>query len=270
VVTKILYRHGPDWQLEERSARRHFDCIDSRMKIRNGDLIIPRFSALPFFCELEKDVAEVGARLINSRLDHEYIADLGQWYPDLADVTPRTWYELHEIPDAGPFVLKGETNSKKYNWRTHMYAEDKCAAIEVHSRLCADSLISQQKIYVRQYVPLRKLMDGLQGLQITNEFRFFFYETTLLSGGFYWSSHADDLQERGVNLDSAQVPERFLNKIAGVVAEHAVYFVVDVAETDSGDWILIELNDGTMSGISENNPDVLYCNLAAVLSDKKI
>jgi len=49
-----------------------------------------------------------------------------------------------------------------------------------------------------------------------------------------------------------------------------VYFVVDVAETDSGDWILIELNDGTMSGISENNPDVLYCNLAAVLSDKKI
>jgi hypothetical protein len=262
---RILYRDGPDWRLEAEAARRYFDCFFSRLKVQPGDLVIPRFSALPFFKELEDDVLEIGAKLINSRLDHEYLADLGQWYPDLEGITPRTWYELHHIPEEGPFILKGETNSKKYNWRTHMYAENKREAIEVHSRLCADSLISQQKIYVREYVPLRKLMDGLQGLPITNEFRFFFYGTTMLSGGFYWSSHTEDLQERGISLDPAQVPDKLLRLIAGVVAEHATYFVADVAETESGEWILIELNDGTQSGISENNPETLYRNLKAAL-----
>jgi len=266
MTTRILYRHGYDWSLEAEAAQKYFDCIDSRMKVESGDLIIPRFSALPFFKELEDDVCLSGARLINSRLEHEYIADLGQWYTDLEEITPRTWYELHQIPDDGPFILKGETNSLKFNWQTHMFAENKREAIEVHSRLCADSLISQQKIYIRKYVPLRRLMDGLQGLPITNEFRFFFHGTTLLSGGFYWSSHSDELKERGVNLDPAQVPERLLQRIARIVAEHATFFVVDVAETESGEWILIELNDGTMSGLSENDPDILYKNLRKVLN----
>ena len=65
--------------------------------------------------------------------------------------------------------------------------------------------------------------------------------------------------------DPGQVPEKFLRLIAGVVAEHATYFVADVAQRDSGEWILIELNDGTQSGISENDPDVLYSNLKNAL-----
>lgn len=264
-MNKILFRDGFDWKLEESAANNYFTCVNSRMDIQSGDLVIPRFSALPFFKELENDILKAGARLINSRLEHEYIADLGQWYPDLESITPRTWYELHHIPDKGPFVLKGETNSKKYNWRTHMYAEGKPEAIQVHSRLCEDSLIAQQKIYIREYIPLRRLADGLQGLPITNEFRFFFYKTNILSGGFYWSSHTDELKESGANLDPAQVPEKLLKKIADVVSEHATYFVADLAETDTGEWILIELNDGTMSGISENDPDVLYRNLKSVL-----
>jgi hypothetical protein len=34
-----------------------------------------------------------------------------------------------------------------------------------------------------------------------------------------------------------------------------------VAKTQSGEWIVIELNDGQMAGLSDNDPSVLYHNL---------
>ena len=43
---------------------------------------------------------------------------------------------------------------------------------------------------------------------------------------------------------------------------------IDVAQTESGEWIVVELNDGQMSGLSENNPEVLYKNLTTVLRNK--
>jgi hypothetical protein len=45
------------------------------------------------------------------------------------------------------------------------------------------------------------------------------------------------------------------------VGDRANFYAVDVAQTVAGDWIVIELNDGQMSGLSENDPEILYCNL---------
>jgi len=41
--------------------------------------------------------------------------------------------------------------------------------------------------------------------------------------------------------------------------------VVDVARTESGEWIVIELNDGQQSGLSDNDPDQLYSNMKKML-----
>jgi hypothetical protein len=262
----VLYRNDVDWRQEEDVVRKYFSCIDSRMLIQKDDLVIPRFSALPFYQEQEKDFSYAGAKMINSYEQHRYIADLGTWYWDLADFTPKTWKNLHEIPDEGPFILKGETNSKKFLWKTHMFAQNKQEAIDVHSRLMSDSMLQYQNIYIRQYVELERLADGLQNLPITREYRFFIYKKSILSGGFYWSSHVDEIREAGIHIDPNEVPRDFLKKIISRVqntklTDPPVYYVIDVAKTANGDWILIELNDGTMSGLSDNNPDVLYKNL---------
>lgn len=257
----ILFRDDVDWQQEKDFANQYFQCFNSRMMVEKGDLVIPRFSALPFYREQEHDINYVGAQLINAYAEHQYIADLSNWIWDLAEYTPRTWDRLDVLPEKGPFVLKGETNSKKFNWKTHMFAETKADAIEIHSRLCNDGLLHYQKIFIREYVPLRTFMIGLQGLPITNEYRFFCYKDRILSAGYYWSSHSEDLIKEGHKLDPACVPQDFLNKILNIVKDNATFYVVDVAETQSGDWIVIELNDGSMSGLSNNNPDTLYRNL---------
>ena len=45
------------------------------------------------------------------------------------------------------------------------------------------------------------------------------------------------------------------------VGDRASFYVVDIAKTQSGEWIVIELNDGQMSGLSCNDPKLLYSRL---------
>lgn len=265
----ILYRNDVDWRQESNAARKYFQCVDSRMLVKNN-LVIARFSALPFYNELERDLKYTGCKMINTYEQHRYIADLGNWYMDLSEFTPPTWTELHKIPDNCSFVLKGETNSKKFLWNTHCFAKDKKSAIDVYGRLMEDSALQYQKIYIRKYIPLEVLSYGLQGLQITREYRFFVYKRQILSGGFYWSSHSDEIKEKGIVVDPAEVPISFLNAIIDRIqntelSEPPNYYVIDVAKTTDGEWILIELNDGQCSGLSDNDPDLLYKNLKNAL-----
>jgi ATP-grasp domain, R2K clade family 3 len=46
----------------------------------------------------------------------------------------------------------------------------------------------------------------------------------------------------------------------------APFVVADVALTTAGDWILIELNDGQMSGLSDTDANELYSKIAKELS----
>jgi hypothetical protein len=157
-----------------------------------------------------------------------------------------------------------------------MFAKNKHEAINVHSRLVNDSLLQYQNIYIREYVGLEKLCDGLSDLPITREYRFFVYKDAILSGGFYWSSYIDEIEEMGIYVSPEEVPKEFLNKIITKIqntelSEPPNFYVIDVAKTANGDWILIELNDGQMSGLSENNPEVLYKNLKqAIENDEQL
>jgi hypothetical protein len=143
-----------------------------------------------------------------------------------------------------------------------MFAKDKKEAIQVYSRLMDDSLISQQEIYIRQFVPLKKLADGLNDLQISEEYRFFILDGQVVSSGFYWSSHIDDLT---TVPDPASIPQEFLDDVIQRIGTKARFVVVDIARTAEDTWIVIELNDGQMSGLSENKPETLYTNIKKIL-----
>lgn len=262
----IVYRNDVDWKAEQEVAKKHFPCYSSRLAAKPGDVVIARFSALPFYQEQEADYKELGAKMINSYSQHQYIADLQNWYYDLQGITPETWKNLQDIPENGPFVLKGETNSKKYLWNSHMFAENKTEAIQKFGVLLNDSLLQYQKIYVRKYIPLERLATGLNSLPISREYRIFVYKEQILSVGFYWSSHTEEILDRGIKINSAEIPMDFINKVIHKIrntelCEPPDYYVIDVAKTDSGEWIVVELNDGQMSGLSDNDPEELYKNL---------
>jgi len=225
--------------------------------------VIGRYSVLPFYRELEADLATKNSRLINSYREHRWIADF-DWYEPLREFTPRSWFErdFYKCDINGPFVLKGLTNSRKQQWSTHMFAKDRAAAMEVAGRLANDSLIGSQGIVYRENVPLKLIeRDPIYHLPFVNEWRFFFYKATLLCFGYYWTN--------------CQWPERFkitpeaielAHKCAEICASFVNFFVLDLAQTAEGNWILIEVNDGGMSGLSNNNSSELYSNLGGALS----
>ena len=259
----ILMRPSLAEENEFSIASKYLPTYKQRSQVPKDSLVIGRYSVLPFYKELEDDLLEQGSTLINSHREHHWIADLREWYMDFEGITPRTWFDFSSLPEKGPFVVKGETNSKKFQWNTHMYAENRRQAGEVAGRLSQDGLLGDQNIYIREYVPLVKLADGLNGLQICEEYRFFILDRQILSGAFYWSSHIDDLT---TVPSAASVPQTFLAEVLERLGSNARFVVIDIARKVDGGWIVIEVNDGQMSGPSENNLDELYSNMKKVLA----
>ncbi len=219
--------------------------------------VIGRYSVLPYYRELEADLANLGWRLANTHAQHEWIANVSQWAPLLGNLTPETYTSRWDLVPEGAYILKGETNSRKDKWSTHMYAPTKADIPRVFARLLEDSLIGPQGIVARRYYPLKRLGVGINDMPFVHEYRLFYWGTTYLAGGFYWSSFEDSEKYTEVPVEALQVGAA----AASIVAEHAQFFVIDVAETESGDWIVIELNDGQMSGLSETDPVALYTAL---------
>jgi hypothetical protein len=253
----ILFRGGRELEEEKVSAKKYFNVIANRSQCKN-QLVIPRYSALPYYRELEEDLNYNGCKLINSYEQHRWIANF-DYYRDLKSYTPETW-SSDEWPTSlyeGPVVLKGKTNSLKGRWNTHMYARDREVAHRVACNLLADSMIGEQDVIYRKYVPLKTFEYGIGGMPFSNEWRFFYLGTRLLSYGYYWSI-ADDLVSPKITQEGIDLA----NAVAKIAAKNVNFFVVDVAETAAGNWIMIELNDGSMSGLSENNPDTFYENLS--------
>lgn len=267
-MTPIVY-FRPDLAFDEerKAAERHFTVVGRRTALmtacESGALAIPRYSALPYNKELCEDLEALGAVPINTYRQHCYTADLRNWYHDLGEVTPRTWFAMDQLPDEGPFVLKGQTNSKKFLWDTHMFARDRREAMEVFCRLSNDGTVGHQQIYARQYVPLRKLDQGLHGLPISEEYRFFVLDGMLVAGGFYWASHSEDLAGK---FDVGNVPSHFIDYVISRVSPKVRFWVMDIARTEAGDWIVVEINDGQQSGLSCIDPDFFYSSLALQLA----
>lgn len=273
----ILYRGREFVEYELQAAQAAgFFCTDSRMDIKPNDLVVGRYSVLPYYREQERDLHKISARLFNTYAQHCFLADIGEWYQDFKDITPETWNFNDYFPDdeQGPFFLKGQTNSKKFLFDTHCLAKTRGDVRAVLSRLLDDSLISEQKIYIRKFENLVTYGYGLHGMPITKEYRLFYACGKLISMGYYWASHVEDLEHFGVDknlvLDTSTIPESFLNTILEKIQSIDINgVVVDVAQKTDGSWMVVELNDLQMSGLSCNDPHFMYANLYSAIASRQ-
>jgi hypothetical protein len=252
----LLFRKDVDSAEEFEIARQYFDVIEYRTDCPDGVLVIGRYSVLPYYRELEVDLRKMGGILVNSYRQHSWIANF-EYYDVLKEFTPESWddYDFPHCRYPGPFVVKGRTNSRKHEWNTKMFAPTKRDALLISGELMKDGLIGPQGVIYRRHVPLKVFETVINGLPFSNEWRFFFYKEELLSYGYYWSSAED------VNRVLEPEGVAFAKEVAKIAAKHVNFFVLDIAEKEDGGWILIEVNDGQMSGLSENDPHVLYRNL---------
>jgi hypothetical protein len=264
---KILFRASLAEEEELNIASKYFEVIQSRTQIKAGDLIIPRYSFLPFGDELEKDCELLGAKLINTYAQHRYVADLQSWYSDLSDFTARTWFDPAEaMADEynGSYFCKGETNSRKNLWTTHAYAKTKQDLMSVYLNLQNDGLIGNQRICIRQFEQLKTYDYSITGQPITKEFRVFVLDGEIMGKGYYWTNYPEVIEQHHPNPND--IPTAWLAEVIDRVKDHIPAFVVDVAEKADGGWIVIELNDLCMSGLSGVSAEELYANMARKLA----
>ena len=252
----ILFRADQTTQQEKEIAAKYFNVVEYRSDIPPNSLVIPRYSSLPYYQELQQDVLNLGSTLINSYSQHRYIADY-DYYSDIKDLTFLSW-ELGDtsIPDI-PLVVKRRTNSKKWNWNTDMFAANKKEALQIACRLSNDGLIGSQGIIFKQYVPLKLIEYGINGMPMSEEYRFFYYKEKRLFEAEYWTI-ADNEYELALSQDVCD----FADLVASRVKDKVNFFVVDVARKADGGLICVELNCGTMSGLPDNPYNFLmYENL---------
>lgn len=262
MAVKILFRASLAEEEELSIAKKYFEVIESRLDVEEGDLIIGRYSVLPYYLELEKDVKAKGAELINSHLRHQYVSDILNWYGWLKDMTPKTWFEPSEVPAEhdGPFVLKGRINSRKQLWRTSMFAPTRKEMMPVYCRLLDDSLLHYQGICIREFEQFVKFGENpITHCPISKEFRIFLLDGKVMARGYYWSEY-----EEARNVKD-NIPDHFIQEIIKKIGYRARFIIVDVAQKEDGSWRVVEVGDAQMGGLSCCNPDQLYKNMADIL-----
>ncbi len=269
----ILFRPSLAEEGELEDARWYFIVHTNRTdafsphKKENRDhhQVIGRYSVLPYYRETYEDLYNMGSVLCNSPEQHNYLATIEQWYWDLEAYTPKTYFAPWDLPEGKSFVVKGQTNSRKHEWNRRMFAPTRADVSNIVQSLLDDALIRDQGIVVREYVPLVTYERGINDLPFTNEWRAFFWKDILVDAGYYWSTYDGPRMER--------MPKEaydLLDKVSEVIcsAERATFYVVDIAQSQTGEWIVIELNDGQMSGLSTIPPKRFYAHLAYAVHEE--
>lgn len=276
-------------QTEELTAIRSngFDVLDLRTKLvqyPEETLVIPRFFLWPHHNEVIDDIVESGCVPINGKHATNYLRDILSYQEDLGpDLTPWSypWNQFLMMqmgsntnlalkacpwPTSGGFVLKTREKSMKERWSTHMFAKN-----FEETKLRAANLFaaghSPEDVVVRPHVLLNKLTnDQLPGsCPVSEEYRVFVLDGKVIAAGHYWPENIDQPADMSFLDDIIPKTIAKLNPRSSLV-DDLRFYVIDVAMTASGDWIVVELNDGCTAGLPANvDADSFYKTLRASL-----
>lgn len=223
--------------------------------IPKGSIVIPRFRAIPFGKELEQEIVAHGSETVNSYLQHRNIANLNTWVGLLDGLTAPA-FGVDDIPylPEGEWFVKGETNSIKNRWFDCCYAPTTRDLTRVVRNNLLDSYVGSQTIIIRPYQKFRQIGAAVDGRPVFNEKRCFVLNGEVVSVGDYWST----FPEFAVDSQDDTVFWDVLNEAVRLTEHLATFYVIDLAEFEDGSWQVVELNDATMSGLSDNDPTLLW------------
>lgn len=143
-----------------------------------------------------------------------------------------------------------------------MFAENFQKAVHLSAELLNDPFIGPQGLIFREYIPLETFEIGVNDIPMTNEWRLFFYKNTLITYAYYWGILDDLSIIEKIEPDFIENAIPFAHEVAKEISEFTNFFVLDIAKTQEGQWILVEVNDGQQSGLNGMiEPHKLYSNL---------
>lgn len=219
----------------------------------------------PQYAALYEALLGKGIRLINTPDAYVHCHHLPESYPIIEPYTPKTvWCKVNGghidtenlTPLLAPFadqpiMVKDFVKSRKHEWHQACFipsASDRARVERVVNRfLELQGPDLNEGLVFRAFVPFEKLTDhSRSGMPLTKEFRLFFLDGQLLDVGEYW----EEGDYRGI-----MPPLEPFASVARMVRSR--FFTMDVAKREAGDWMIVELGDGQVSGLPDRL-DVMY------------
>lgn len=207
---------------------------------------------------LHTALAAQGTVLATSPAAYRFCHHLPASYAAIAEHTPRTVWTIGTAKPARtelatllapfgdrPLVLKDYVKSEKHAWDEACYiprADDSDAVERVLDRfleLRGEAL--EGGLVFREFVELRRSgRHPKSGMPLAREHRLVYWRGERLAGGHYWieSAPGDETPREPFDTIAQRVPSPF--------------FTLDVAERVDGEWIVIELGDGQVAEIRED------------------
>ncbi len=228
---------------------------------------IARVGAIDEYGDAYQHLLARGVRLVHTPQQHLACSQLPYWYEPLRDITPRSlWFNTRpSATDVGkelgwPVFIKGARQTSRHQRALSIVNNpDECErALDAYEN---DPILQWQEIVCRQFVPLRRVEDiDPERIPSSFEFRSFWWHNTCVGFDRYWTESTYAIskseQERALRVgrDASQRID-------------APFKVIDLAQTETGDWIVIELNDGQESGYAAIHPLGLWRRLIDAVSE---
>lgn len=158
---------------------------------------------------------------------------------------PFTHQELSDLLKSfdGPVIVKDYVKSEKHAWTQACFIPD--ARDITHALGVIDRFIELRGrdfaggLVLREFVRLKPIgHDERSGMPLSRELRSFWMGTTCVAVSDYWRNDASDPLPK-VARDAARLIDR-------------PFFTIDVAMTDTGEWIVIEVGDGQVSALPDS------------------
>lgn len=210
---------------------------------------------------------QAGFRPIHSPDDHARCSTLSEWYPLIAEFTPRSRVfhskpavEQVEADFTWPVFVKGIRQTSRHR-RQLAIIQSPAKFMEAMQAYESDAILHWQPMVVREYVPLRPVEDAdPERIPSSFEFRTFWWHGRCVGAGRYW------WQAKPYSWTPTEREDAL--RLGAIVAERVPvpFLVVDLAMTADGRWIVIECNDGQESGYAGISPVGLWSSILQLLT----
>lgn len=237
----------------------------SRPRVTESVTIAGRIGAILNYPKTYDMLAEYGFHLINSPEQHQLASELEQWYPLIESLTPKSKV-YDQFPDFSevkrefdfPIFIKGNRQTSKHNQALSI-AKTPDEFEKIKEEYAKNAILHWQKVVIREFVDLKPMeYETNDKVQISYEFRTFWWKNKLVGAGHYWSQYLEynwTTDEQKAAIEIAQSAVQILN---------VPFIAVDLALTKDGNWIIIECNDAQESGYCGVRPFNLWKNIIEI------
>jgi len=228
-----------------------FDQIEQA--IYRGWMLKPQTYAKLYNALLAKNL-----RLINSPLEYKTCHYLSDNYRFIEQYTPKTVFlnvdenfsiekvfEAVSIFGNKPLIVKDFVKSHKHEWFEACFIPDASEkekvqkTVEKFLDLQGEDL--NEGLAFREFIEFKSLTNhSKSGMPLTKEFRLFFLDQKEIFSSVYW--------EEGDYAES-DFPQNLFAEIAEKIPSN--FFTMDVAQKENGEFLIVELGDGQVSGLPE-------------------